>query len=355
MYFRIFRNQLLLGLKLYGRIPSAMFWVFAFPIVMLLGMGTVFSGRASEGLKLVWERAPEAGPADDELPGQLAEHGLTLEALPPAEAEARWRTGKLPAMLEGRDGAYRLRVNSYYAAQGAQIDAMLQQGYLMVQARRLGAGELQRIPVVRSSPGGRREGPYAAFLLPGLLGLNLLMMGVFSTGMVDVTLREKGGYKRLATTPLPRALYLAAQITARLIIAIAAAVALMLAGALAFGVRNQGSDLSILALMLLGSACFISMGYVLGSLARTVEAYNGVANLVFLPLMLLSGVYFSLDAAPGWLQKAADFLPLTPLLKAFRAVFNDGASLMSQGPAIALVGAWTVVLFLLAVKRFRWV
>jgi ABC-type multidrug transport system permease subunit len=86
-----------------------------------------------------------------------------------------------------------------------------------------------------------------------------------------------------------------------------------------------------------------------------VESYSGLANLLFLPLMLLSGVYFSLDAAPVWLQKGAELLPLAPLLKALRAVFNDGATLLSQGPQLAVIAGWLVVLFGLAVKRFRWV
>ena len=258
-------------------------------------------------------------------------------------------------MLEGEGGHYSLRVNSYLGAQGMQINAMVQQGFLMAQARSQGARELERIPVRSSSPGGRSDGPYAAYLLPGLLGLNLLMMGVFSVGMVDVELREKGSYKRLATTPLPRYVYLGAQLTVRLIVMTISATLLLLCGALVFGIRNQGSYGSLFALLIFGSACFISMGYLLASFARNVETYSGIANLVFLPVMLLSGVYFSLDEAPQWLQRGADLLPLAPLLKAMRAVFNDGASFVSQSQALALLAVWTVLLFVLAVRRFRWV
>jgi ABC-type multidrug transport system permease subunit len=136
---------------------------------------------------------------------------------------------------------------------------------------------------------------------------------------------------------------------------VASAAMLMLVGGLVFGIRNQGSFGAMLVLILLGGLCFSSLGYLLGSFARTVESYSGLANLLFLPLMLLSGVYFSLDAAPVWLQKGAELLPLAPLLKALRAVFNDGATLLSQGPQLAVIAGWLVVLFGLAVKRFRWV
>jgi ABC transporter DrrB family efflux protein len=355
MHARLFFQQVWMGLKLYLRIPAALFWIVAFPIVMLMGMGTVFGGDTPPGVTLAWERTGPAGAQDLALQQALQERGVTIEALDPAQAEARWQQGKLAALLEGQGEHTTLRINRYATAQGMQVEALVQQAYLMVQARAQGAAPPARIPVVASSPGGHHDGPYAAYLLPGLLGLTVLMMGVFSTGIVDVTLRAKGGYKRLATTPLPRSIYLGAQLCVRLIVLLVAAALLMLDGALVFGVRNQGSYADLLAVEVLGAACFISLGYVLASFARTPEVYSGIANLVFLPLMLLSGVYFSLDSAPPWLQRAADVLPPTPLLKALRAIFNDGAGIASQAPGLALLAGWTVVLFVLATRRFRWV
>ena len=355
MYLRMFLNQFWMSLKIIGRVPSAIFWLFAFPAVMLLGLGAVFSNAGGGGPKLVWAQTAQSSTADDFLQKALTERGVRLEIVAPADAEARWQQGKLAAMLEGDDGHYSLRVNSYLMMQAMQTEALVQQAYLTAQARAQGASDLARVPVTKSSPGGHHDGPYAAFLLPGLIGLNVLMMGLFATGMTDVTMRDKGGYKRLATTPLPRGIFIGAQLCVRLTTVIASAVMLMLVGALTFGIRNQGSYGAILVLIVLGGLCFASLGYLMGSFARNIESYSGLANLVFLPLMLLSGVYFSLDAAPGWLQKGADLLPLTPLLKALRAVFNDGASLASQGPPLAVLGGWLVLLFALAVKRFRWV
>ncbi|MDI4632195.1 ABC transporter permease [Pelomonas sp. V22] len=355
MNFRIFFKQFTFGLRVYLRLPAAVFWTLAFPIVMLLGLGTVFGGGKPPTAHLVWAQSQQGSPDDALMRTALAERGLEVETVTVEAADERWRAGKLPALLEGEGGQYRLRLNSYLAAQGAQAEALVQQAFLVAQARRQGAEPPARLPVEMSSPGGRHAHNYAAYLLPGLLGLNLVMLGVFSTGMVDVTMREKGGYKRLAATPLSKPAYLAAQLGVRLVIMTAGAVTLLLTGWLVFGIRSEGSLGALFALLLLGAACFIAMGYVLASLTRTVEAYGGIANLVFLPLMLLSGVYFSLDAAPHWLQLAAASLPLAPLLSALRAVFNDGASLASQGQAMAIVGAWAVVLFGLAVRRFRWV
>lgn len=358
MYLRMFLNQYWMGLKLHMRVPSAVFWLFAFPTVMLLGLGTVFSG-AQEGPKLVWAHATSPGASDaqidDYLQKALTDRHVRVEILSPEEAEQRWQSGKLAVMLEGADGHYSLRLNSYLLMQAMATEALVQQSFLMAEAKAQGAGDLARVPTVMSSPTGHHAGPYAAFLLPGLIGLNILMMGIFSTGMVDVSMRDKGGYKRLATTPLPRAVYIGAQLSVRLTTVTASAILLMVIGALVFGIHNQGSYLAMLLIILLGGFCFASLGYLLASFSRTVESYNGLANLAFLPLMLLSGVYFSLDSAPNWLQKGADLLPLSPVLRSLRAIFNDGASLASQGFWLAVLAGWTVVLFTLAVKRFRWV
>jgi len=355
MNARIFLAQLKMGLILYTRIPSALFWIVAFPVVMLLGLGTVFGAKDDAGRKLVWEQAGPRSPADALLLTALAERGIVVDPVSPADAEARWRIGKLPAMLEGAEGHYRLRINGYLVGQAMQTEALVQEAFLVAQARAQGLADPARIPVTINSPGGHHGGPYAAYLLPGLIGLNLVMIGVFSTGIVDVTLRAKGGYKRLATTPLPRYVYLGAQLAVRIVVVLVAAALLLLVGAVTFGIFNQGSYASLLLVQMLGAACFISLGYLLASFAETPETYGGLANLTFLPLMLLSGVYFSLDAAPAWLQGLADLMPLTPLLRVLRAIFNDGASLASQWMGIGIVAAWTAVLFAMASRRFKWV
>lgn len=355
MHLRIFLSQVLLGLNLYTRKPAALFWLVCFPVAMLLVLGAVFGGKAETGIHLVWASSASLTPTDEQLQRSLAERGLVLERLSPKEAEARWQSGKLAAMLEGQEGSYSLRVNTYLGMQGRQAEALVQQGFLLAQIRANGAGQPARIPVVVSSPGGHHQGPYVAYLLPGLLGLNLLMIGLFSSGMIDVVMRSRGGYKRLATTPLPRHVYLAAQLCIRLILGLTSASLLVIVGALVFGIHNQGSYLSLLVIAVLGAACFISLGYLLASFARSIESYDGLANSIFLALMLMSGVYYTLDAAPSWLQAAADVLPLAPMLRALRAVFNDGAGLASESSVMMIIGSWTALLFFLAVKRFRWI
>jgi ABC-type polysaccharide/polyol phosphate export permease len=356
MYMRIFLTQLFLGAKLYLRSPIDLFWMVFFPISLLVCLGALLGGRADAPQKLVWMRAAAATEADERFARALAECGLQVEVLSSVAAEARWVTGKLPAMLEGNSGHYRLRIDPYYRAQGHQIEADVQQGYLRAALTSAAGGTPPaRVPVVETGPSGHTDARYVAYLLPGLLGFNLMAMGVFNTGIADVATRAKGGYRRLAVTPAPRPIYLAAQLAVRLLVVIVSATLLILVGFLFFGVRSHGDYLSLAALIVLGTACFTSMGFVLASFAGTVNAYDGVANSVFIPMMLLSGVYFSLDGAPAWLQLGADVLPLAALLKALRAVFTDGADLRSQGSLIGLVCGWAAAFFVLAVKRFRWV
>ena len=130
---------------------------------------------------------------------------------------------------------------------------------------------------------------------------------------------------------------------------------LLLAAWLGFHITNQGSYLVFTALVVFGTATFIAMGFALSSFASTVETYGAVSNLAFFPMMLLSGVYFRLDSAPQWLQKAVLILPLSPFLRALRAVYNDGATLRGHAAGLTILAAWAALSFVFAVKRFRWV
>jgi len=130
---------------------------------------------------------------------------------------------------------------------------------------------------------------------------------------------------------------------------------LLLAAWLGFHITNQGSYLVFAALIVFGTATFIAMGFALSSFATTVETYGAVSNLAFFPMMLLSGVYFRIDSAPQWIQKSVLVLPLSPFLRALRAVYNDGATLREHTFGLTVLAAWAVLSFGFAVKRFRWV
>jgi ABC-type multidrug transport system permease subunit len=347
-------RQFVMEWRLYGRDRVAMFWTFAFPVVLLLFFGTIFRDGGGPKLSVVRVLAQAPTPRDAALDQALADLQVRVQTLPKAEAEARWAKGETATQLESEGEGYRLRLNSYLMAQAGATAGLVNQAWLMAQARLSGAPEPRRIPVQVESPGHKRSTNYVSFLLPGLLGLNLVSMGLFSVGMVNVSYREKGKFRRLAVTPLPKWIFLLGQVLHRLTVTVAQAAILILVGRLAFGIQNQGSFLNLLLIMSLGTGCFMAFGFALSGFAETSEGYAAISNLVFFPLMLLSGVYFTLDAAPAWLQHTVALMPLAPFLRALRAVFNDGAGLSGHGLGLAIVGAWGLAAFTLAVRRFRW-
>ncbi|HET8902356.1 MAG TPA: ABC transporter permease [Holophagaceae bacterium] len=345
---------------LYSRDRGAMFWTFLFPVLMLLGFGVIFRGGDTPKMPVVWVNVSAHSQALVETPAQTAlrqamEHSpIAIQTLTPAEAEAKWQKGETAVQLEPTADGFHMKVNSYLIAQGQMTAQVVQQAFLMSQAKLGGQPMPKLIPVSVESPGHAHETNYAAFLLPGLLGLNLMSMGLFAVGMVIVSYREKGKFRRLAVTPLPKWVFLLGQILHRLTVVLLQSAVLILVGAFAFHIHNQGSYFLLSLVMALGTACFMALGFALTSFAETSETYGAISNLVFFPLMFLSGVYFTLDAAPKWLQTAVIVLPLSPFLKALRAVFNDGAGLQGQMLGLGIVAGWTLIFFGIAVKRFRW-
>lgn len=353
--FRLLLQQFRIEWRLYARDRGAMFWTFLFPLLALFGFGVIFRSGGPSAPKIVRVEPAQESPRDRAFLKALAESHLTIVTMSPALAEARWRAGETMAQLESVGGGYRLRLNSYLIVQGQLAAQAANQAYLVAQARLNGSPEPERIPVVVESPGHARAENYAAFLVPGLIGLNLLTMGLFTVGMVTVSYREKGKFRRLAVTPLPKWVFLGGQILQRVAVVVVQTTLLLVAARLGFKIVNHGSTLLLAALVLFGTVTFIAMGFALSSLASTIETYGPISNLVFFPMMLLGGVYFRLDSAPQWMQKAVFVLPLSPYLRMLRAVFNDGATLAGHGAGLAVLGAWAALSFVLAVKRFRWV
>lgn len=353
--FVLLWRQFKIEWRLYVRDRAAMFWTFLFPLLMLFGFGVLFRSGGPPALTLVRIAPAHATARDQAFLKALQEARLKVVTLDAKQAEERWKKGETTAQLESVGDGYRLHLNSYLIAQGQVVALAASQAFLVAQARIQGTAEPERIPMVVESPGHAHSTNYAAFLVPGLVGLNLLSTGLFAVGMVTVAYREKGKYRRLAVTPLPKWVFLSGQILQRVTSVLLQTALLLLAAWLAFNIRNEGSYLVFTALVVFGTATFIAMGFALSSFASTVETYGAVSNLAFFPMMLLSGVYFRLDNAPQWIQKAVLILPLSPFLRALRAVYNDGATLQGHANGLMILAAWAVVSFVFAVKRFRWV
>ncbi len=208
-------------------------------------------------------------------------------------------------------------------------------------------------PLVAIEPLAGRSPGYIDFLVPGILGLTLMQLGLFSVSFGFVQLKRTGALRRLFATPTSPAYFLAAQVTSRLIIGLTQVLVLLGVG-LWFGLHLVGSIALLLAISLLGSIIFLAIGFSIAGWAKNEDQAAPVANLVSLPMTFLSGVFFSRDAMPDFLRTVTDFLPLTYLNHALRSVVNDGAGFDVIGGDLLGMAVWAAIAFVLAVRLFRW-
>jgi ABC-type multidrug transport system permease subunit len=192
------------------------------------------------------------------------------------------------------------------------------------------------------------------WLVPGLLGMQLLNGAMWGAAFSIVNARQRKLLRRLAATPMRRGHYLLSYRVSGLLFVPLQVLVLFGFARLAFGVVIQGSALAVLAIALLGSWSFAGVGLLCASRAQNSETANGLINLVTLPMMVLSGVFFSASRFPDVLQPAIRILPLSAFNEALRHVVNDGASIVSQGFPIAVLVGWALVSSVLALRLFRW-
>jgi ABC-type multidrug transport system permease subunit len=195
---------------------------------------------------------------------------------------------------------------------------------------------------------------YIDFLIPGLLGMNLLGSGIWGVGFSVVQARQKKLLKRFMATPMRRSHYLLGFILSRLLFLFVEVIALVGFGRLMFGVGIRGSVLLLAGITILGALSFAGLGLLVASRARTIEGVSGLMNLVMLPMWILSGTFFSYARFPDAMIPFVKALPLTALNDALRAVMIDGAALTGLGAPLAIVAAWGAVSFVVALKIFRW-
>jgi ABC-2 type transport system permease protein len=194
---------------------------------------------------------------------------------------------------------------------------------------------------------------YYDFLLPGLVGLGVMTFSITALAVAISRFREQRILKRILATPLPPRRFVMAQVLARLVLAIVQAGLILAVGVVLFHAHIYGNLLWVLLLVALGNLVFLNIGFLIAARASGPDAAQGIAQAITLPMMFLSGVFFSTDTLPSALQKIVHYLPLTPLLVALRKVVNDGRSITATGHQVLLLAAWGVGSFILAARTFR--
>jgi len=324
------------------REPEAVFWVFGFPIVLAFALGLAFRNTGPGKLQV----GVVAGTGDSAVAAALAASPRLVPAvLDTATARLRLKTGRVALLVVPGDPV----VYRYDSTRTESRLARLEVDDALQRAR--GRKDLIAVRDDRAvAPGSR----YIDFLIPGLLGMNLLGSGIWGVGFSVVQARQRKLLKRYLATPMRRSHYLLSFILSRLVFLIVEVVALVGFGWLLFGVAVRGSFASLAGLTVLGSFAFAGLGLLVASRAKTIEGVSGLMNLVMLPMWILSGTFFSYSRFPNAMIPFVKALPLTALNDALRAVMIDGAAVTALGTPIAIVVAWGAVSFVVALRIFRW-
>jgi len=301
------------------RQPEILFWVFAFPLLLAVALGLAFRNRPPEGIRVaVW---PPAQAAE-----QLRKGSVTLVVVPGEPLVYRFDSTRSESRL----------------ARLATDDAL---------QRAMGRKDVRAVAEQKVMQRGSR---YIDFLIPGLLGLNLMGTGMWGMGYAVVDARKRKLMKRLLASPMRRSQYLLSFIIARLVMLGPEVILLLGFGMLAFGVPMRGSVVSVAVLVVIGAMCFAGLGLLTASRARTIEMVSGLMNLIMMPMWIVSGVFFSSANFPAVMQPLIKVLPLTALNDALRAVILDGASLAAVAVPATICAVWGAVSFAIALKIFRW-
>jgi ABC-2 type transport system permease protein len=324
------------------REPEAVFWVFMFPIIMTCALGIAFRARGAE--PVIAGVVEQAGA--DQIVGALeASGGFTVRRIPPDEVEHALRSGRAPVVVvPGTPLTYRFdeaRAESQVAR--LAVDAALQRA-----AGRTDAFAPVQQPI--ETVGSR----YIDWLVPGLLGMNIMGTGMWGVGFAIVQARSKKLLKRLIATPMKKTHFLLSLVLSRLATLSLEVLTIIGFAWIFFDVTVHGSLWALVALALLGALSFGGLGLLVASRARTVEAVSGLMNMAMLPMWVLSGVFFASTNFPEAMQPFIRILPLTALNDATRAIVNEGRSLDAVAPQIAILTGWGSISFALSVKLFRW-
>jgi ABC-2 type transport system permease protein len=341
-------GQLILArLREFFREPEALFWVYGFPILMVVALGIAFRNKPVERISVDVQEGSHAAA----VVAALEKHErFTVQTHDAATCRLRLRTGRTEVIV----AAPKASPSGYlFEFDPTRAESLLARNAVN-DALQTAAGRQDPVPVENqelNEPGGR----YIDFLVPGLLGMSLMGGGLWGVGFVTVDMRIRKLLKRFLATPMRKSHFLAAIMLSRLIFMIPEMLILIVFARLAFGVVIQGSIVAVLALILLGAFTFAGLGLLVASRARTLEAVSGLMNLVMLPMWVLSGIFFSSERFPEVVQPFIKVLPLTPLISSLRAVYLENASLVSQWPQLAILAAWGLITFALALRWFRWI
>jgi ABC transporter DrrB family efflux protein len=340
-----FTQLLLSRFREFYREPEVLFWVYGFPVLLAVGLGIAF-----------WNRKPDPPQVDiqsdvnstevQELKKALENENVKVEVHPAEECQRRLEIGQSAFYIVPKAGRYEY-IYDETRTEGRearfQVDAVIQ---------RWKAGDKQwpTVDLLITEPGSR----YIDFLLPGLIGMNLMGGGLWGVGFVLVDMRVRKLLKRLLATPMRRSDFLLSILSARMVFMLPEMVLLLLFGNLVFSVPIRGNLATLALVILVGGSSFSGIGLLVACRAEKTETVSGLMNLVMLPMWLMSGIFFPSTRFPNVMQPFIQALPLTQLNDALRETMLEGKSLGQIAWRIGILAVWGIVTFVLALRWFRW-
>lgn len=325
--------------KLFLREPEAIFWTFVFPIILAVGLGLAFRNRPADVLQV--------GATTTQLSQALAsDKGLSSITVDEVTGTKSLATGSILLLaIQKPDGV----VYKYDDTNPDARTARLIADHAVQSAA--GRHEAVRADNDLVHEKGAR---YIDFVVPGLLGMNLMGPAIWGMGFAIVEARQKKLLKRLVASPMPKWQYLTSFILSRLIMLAIEVLVFLGFAAVAFGVPFRGSLWQLAFLCILISLSFSALGLLTASRAKTMEAANGLMNLVMLPMWILSGVFFSASRFPAIIQPFVRALPLTAAIDTLRGNMLQGLGMDQMLSQVAILLAWLVIPFAVSLKIFRW-
>jgi ABC transporter DrrB family efflux protein len=327
----------------YAREPDAVFWTFFFPVLLAVALGLAFRNRGEEPVYVAVLR----GPGADSVARVLERTpGLHASVLPEDSARLALRRGAVALVLARTAAGYT------FGYDPTRPESRL--------ARLVSEDALQRAagrtdPVATTSAPVRERGSrYIDFLIPGLIGFNLLSTGLWGVGFTVVQMRKEQLLKRLAATPLRRWHFLFSFMLARLFFLAIELLIILGFAVFVFDVPIYGSLLALAGTAVLGAFAFTALGLLIASRARTIEGVQGLMNLASLPMWVLSGVFFSTERFPALMQPLIAALPLTAAVDALRGIMLDGTPVVGLVGELALLAGWGAAALAIALPVFRW-
>lgn len=320
------------------RDTSAMSWNLIVPVLLVAGMAMIFSGPGQPLFKAA----------------VIAPSGAVLDAkLHPFLATPHVQFYRETSIEEALPKVQRHRIDML-------LDLSTTPGKYWINEESPKGTTLERVLAGTAGPKLQRETAsgaqirYVDWVVPGVLGMNIMFSCLFGIGYVIVRYRKSGYLKRLNATPMRAIEFICAQLLSRLVLIMVITVAVYVGTDLILHFRMEGSYLNLFLVALTGAIAMIAMGLTVAARVTSEELAGGLLNVISSPMMVVSGVFFSMDGSPKILQDAAKIFPLTHMIDAARAVMLDGAGLAQIAPQLAILSAMAVVFLAAGALMFKW-